>query len=349
MSFVLRDLAEKATRIHKAIQLAGAFSDVSINPTSVQIPNYTRYPQNVLAEFVESSRRTFRKVAQGVVVTASETDSDRLIPWLSDRFDEWGRRGFGVLCIARVAQFEAMFGPLFMREILDCPPYAELLLQGLNGGVAVRHPEYMLSRDIECLYSMYLDAEALVGKTDWKDPPKWARPASENCYSLGRSTIIACFNLLESFTSGLVERHIATHSLGSELSMRVRDSSGSLKKRLTRIVFTMSDNRFNLNLDRVPHERLFGELKRRRDSFVHCSPGLVPTERGEFKEQMLHDIRMPIVQETVRMTLDLIRAVWLGLAFGEEPSWIPRLAQPGGGRRINLTVAPPVLRDPFDQ
>jgi len=81
---------------------------------------------------------------------------------------------------------------------MDCPPYAQILLQGFSGA-AIRHPEYHLASDLALLYNLFLDMEALNDEA----LSQLKVHCSEHSQSLARSVILTCFNLLESFASGL--------------------------------------------------------------------------------------------------------------------------------------------------
>ena len=45
----------------------------------------------------------------------------------------------------------------------------------------------MLARDLELLYSLFIDAENLLKDVNWAEPPNWARYGGENSQSLARS------------------------------------------------------------------------------------------------------------------------------------------------------------------
>jgi len=113
---------------------------------------------------------------------------------------------------------------------------AEILPQP-GTDVAFRHPEYMLVRDLVCLFQLHSDAEALAEGVNWADPPPWAGRASENALGLARTTVLTCFNLLESFVSGLAQAHSMHHP---EMDKRTREAllstKDSLRKRMIAVL-----------------------------------------------------------------------------------------------------------------
>jgi hypothetical protein len=67
---------------------------------------------------------------------------------MRERFDEWQKVEFGLYSLCTAQEFELECGLLRARAKIEVPPYAELLMQGGAHPVAVRHPEYMLARDL---------------------------------------------------------------------------------------------------------------------------------------------------------------------------------------------------------
>ena len=119
--------------------------------------------------------------------------------WFARQFDAWQASGFGSFDLGRVGKFEKEVGPLAFRKHIDCPPYAQILLQGFYGA-AIRHPEYHLATDLALLYNLFLDSQSMMEEAELKKQLH----NSEHNQSLGRSVILTCFfNLLESFVSGL--------------------------------------------------------------------------------------------------------------------------------------------------
>src|SRR5262249_41910105 len=153
----------------------------------------------------------FEDIAKRVFLQWKRNKLPSLVTWFAARFDEWQGDNFGLLDLGRVHEVERAIGLLGHRRIMDCPAYAQLLLQGFHGA-AVRHPEYHLGRDLALLYNLFLDSESIL-----EEAQRLKRPHnSEYSQSLGRSTILTCFNLLESFVSGLAAQFLLENPHASE-------------------------------------------------------------------------------------------------------------------------------------
>ena len=151
-------------------------------------------------------RADFAAHAKLILAKAERKGVPGLAPWMAQEFDRWGAEGGGLFVVGTAMDFESKFGALRARSRIEVPPYAELLLQGWHG-LAIRHPEYMLARDLEFLFLLYQQAEEALSAVNWRTPPEWARYASEHVQALARAVIQTCFNLLEwPFVSSLSAR-----------------------------------------------------------------------------------------------------------------------------------------------
>jgi hypothetical protein len=227
-----------------------------------------------------------------------------------------------------------------VAETLDFPPYTELLLQpGIE--VAFRHPEYMLARDLEFLYELYLDTDLLLGRVHTWPAPEWARAGGENLQTLARTVILSCFNLVESFVSGLARSQIIQQpTLDEQTVRRLLSTQEPLKKRVIAIPRAIAGESISLDINKPPFSDLFGEIKNHRDAFVHCEPGPQLSQRGYAKQALFHDVPLKLVQHSVTSTIEVIRLIWGAVHGRPGPRWLHDLDDTGHFGRVNLTVAP---------
>jgi hypothetical protein len=217
---------------------------------------------------------------------------------------------------------------------MDCPPYAQVLLQGFTSA-AIRHPEYHLGRDIALLYNLLLDAEAALEEANRRR----IRHSTEASQSLARSVILTCFNLLEAFTSGLALAWLIENPEASgDRASRLRENSASLRKRFIEIPALITGNPNLIDGGGPPIEPLFGECKRRRDSFVHCEPGPAPTKWGYVKEHHFNDATLQAASRTVILTFDAICLVWKAVHSKQMPSWLPLRDTNGRFQRMDFSL-----------
>ncbi len=221
-----------------------------------------------------------------------------------------------------------------------------LLLQGAVGGLAFRHPEYHLARDLALLHSLFLDAEELLEPISWTNPPEWAATASgKNSQSLAPAVVIACFNLLESFVAGLARSHVmTTPSLRDEDRKTLLDNKGSLEKRMQKVLRVIKSDAKPLNLSKPPMSNMLsGWIKQHRDAYVHCEPGPEPSRTaGHVKEPMFHRAEKQVVAEAISALLQIIRTTWKYLHGNEGPRWLPEPDAAGRlSRQANLRLRIP--------
>lgn len=333
-------LVRSAVRLKKAWLLAAALAGYSLSRAEALIPDYGRWTHRELQKQVADLEEDLQAALGEILIETPKRITPSAIRWLEDSFDEWATSGFGILVVSTVQEFEAAVGQLRALEVRDVPPYAQVLLQpGIE--VAFRHPEYMLGRDLGLLYGLFRDAEDLLAEVDWSRPPDWAPAASENALTLGRATIECCFNLLEAFTAGLARaRLMSSADLDDDLAGQIRDTSTALKKRIVRVPNLLRDDKTDLDINKPPFSVLFGDVKRRRDSFVHCEPGPQQSERGYVKEDYFHDAFAPEVETAVDVTCDAVCMVWDYVYDRPKPQWLHERGEDGRFVRPNLRLRP---------
>jgi hypothetical protein len=111
------------------------------------VPDYHSWRRKELQQEVFSLREDFADAFQRIVDCPNSLNLQRASRWMAEQFERWQGIGGGLMTICTAQEFEDEFGLLEVRSAIEVPPYAELLLQGAHS-VAVRHPEYMLARDL---------------------------------------------------------------------------------------------------------------------------------------------------------------------------------------------------------
>jgi hypothetical protein len=200
----------------------------------------------------------------------------------------------------------------------------------------------MLARDLEFLYEIYLDTESLLRRVhNWANAPEWASTGSENAQTLARTIVLSCFNLIESFTSGLARAHVMQHpNLDDQTARKLMNTYEPLKKRVLGVPRAISGGVLSLDVNRPPFSELFGRIKDHRDAFVHCEPGDLPSERGYVKETLFHDVSPELARTAVNSTIAAIRLIWNTVHGTTGPKWLRDLDETGRFPRTNLTVVP---------
>jgi len=332
-------LVQSALRLKKAWLVAALLAGHRPTEDEAVIPNYKAWTRKHLQQHVADLEADLHAALGVVLVRAPNRVTSPVVSWLAKRFDEWAATGFGVLVISTAHEFEANVGRFRARDVLDVPPYAQVLLQpGIE--VAFRHPEYMLARDLGLLYGLFQDAEGLLSKVDLSRPPEWAAAASENALALGRATIQCCFNLLEAFTAGLARAKLmSTNNLAEEIATQLRDTRSPLRKRIIKVPGLLRPDKPTLDSTQPPFSILFDDVKVRRDSFVHCEPGPERSERGYVKEELFHDAFAPEVEKAVDATCDVICVVWKHVHDTARPRWLHERREDGRFTRRNLRLS----------
>jgi hypothetical protein len=331
-------LANQALQLKKGWLVLMALSCQGNNLTGndIFIPDYQKFGNKELKRHIQDLEDDFDSAAKRAFLNWKRTKLNSSVQWLAERYDSWLKLGLGIFELGRVYEVEKATGSLFHRKEIDCPPYAQVMLQGFQFS-AIRHPEYHLARDLALLYNLFLDSESIADEF----LEKGIIHSTEHNQSLGRSVILTCFNLLESFISGIgAEYLIENPSARPEIKSKLEDDRLSLRKRL--ILFPDLITRKNHLVDdsKSPFHELLGECKRRRDSFVHCESGDQPTKWGYVKEKNFHDVDAKVFRKTVKLTLEAICFIWKHIHSTEKPSWLPTFGKDGRFSKIEFSLRP---------
>lgn len=263
-------LAQEALRLKKASLLAVAVigADGWLKHHDLVIPDYSTFDRDSLNRHVSGLKAAFQIVAKQLLLDWEPEQVSTVTAWFAQQFDAWQQSGLGLFDLGRVHELEKAIGRLGHRRHMDCPLYAQVLLQGYNGA-AIRHPEYHLARDIALLYNLFMDEAEIRDRATREGRPR----SSEHGQSLARSVILACFNLLESFVSGLTAEWLLKNP-GAPVKIveKLEDTRSSLRTRFVEVPAIITGKAGLLDAKTPPLEPLFGECKQRRDSLVHCEP-----------------------------------------------------------------------------
>jgi hypothetical protein len=337
-------LARRAFALKKAWLLVSCMAGRVQPLKPLTIPEYSQWNRKQLEAECDDLESNLQALFTGLVLSPRNALKPSPLNWLAEQFDRWRESGLGLYTIATVQQFEQRVGVLTAHKQLEVPPYAELLLQpGLV--VALRHPEYMLVRDLGLLYDLYRDAESMCDRIDPLKPPPWAGTAGENTQALARSVIQACFNLLESYISGLARAHVMTHPVDRSVRDKLLDTREPLRKRIRHVPMLITKREYPVAPDDYPLGLLFNDIKRRRDAFVHCEPGPEESGRGYVKEAVFHDISPTVVASAVKATHELIRQTWKFVHEQDGPRWLPPFEPSGRFGKQNLELRPRPKQD----
>jgi hypothetical protein len=291
------------------------------------IPRYDTLPRQLLEQEVRELRERFNS-ALDLILGKPRTNAieARALKWFSEQYD-MVIKAKGPVTLCTLHEFVSSVAPTAMERKADSPPYTELLMQG-SRGLAYRHPEYMLALDVEFNYNIFWQTEELVA-THARLPnlPDWVATAGENVQSLARATILSCFSLLESTVSGLGRAHEMTHPTLTARDRKILiNNHGPLLERLFDVPTLIVGNPPPLHKESLPLCRLFGEIKQRRDAFMHCEPGDQETRAGFVKQDRFHDVTPDVVDDAVHLTVEVVHVLWRhvhGVVKG--PAWLRNL------------------------
>jgi hypothetical protein len=329
-------LAGEAIRLKKAwlclIGLLGKPANVS--EEYLQIANYAAWENKKLKAHIKDLEDDVADLAKRALLDWKRSNFSPTVAWLSQAYDHWESAGFQLFDLGRVQEVERAIGRLGHRRRIECPPYAQVLLQA-HFGAGIRHPEYHLAQDLALLYSLFLDSEAILVDA----LRRRQRRSSEYSQSLARSVIITCFNLLESFVSGLaVGWMMENPNAPATIVAKLQDTRSSLRKRLVQFPSIITGRPGLIDDSCPPIASLFGEHKQRRDSFVHCQPGSGPNQWGYVKEERFHDVQAATVRKTVDLTIESICLIWKAVHGREHPRWLPRKTADGRFERVGVKL-----------
>jgi hypothetical protein len=335
-------LAEQATVLKKAWLLCVAsmgndFIQKNISPAHLSIPNYRLNKPGDLRSEIKDLEYDLKRILNDLVEAPRESLS-RVAQWLAARFDTWQASKPGMFTISTVLDFESNVGRLRARKFMEVPAYGEVFLQPI--GTTIRHPEYFLVRDLGLLWELYLDAERIMQFSERHRRQDWGGRAGENLQSLARSIVIACFNLLEAFASGLARQYLMTHpQVDTGVQKKLEGTYKPLGSRLIALSSLISGKTSSLDINKPPLAVMFGPIKSHRDAFVHCEPGPQSSERGYRKEAVFHDVGRGVVEDALRSTFEIIKTIWADVYGHDKPRWLPEWS---GGRfgNPNLRLCP---------
>jgi hypothetical protein len=343
---VRQQLAKRAMELKKAWSLAALMAGHVPRGLETVIFDYSSWRRKDLEPYIVDQENNLRDALKQILVSPEDGVRSPAVTWLAAQYDRWdaeiqAKGTVEILRLSNAQDFERNIGALLAKDYLDIPPYTELLIQpGIE--LAFRHPEYMLVRDLQCHHDLYRDTERLLLTVNWASPPEWASAASENSQTLARTTILTCFNLLESFVSGLARTHVMLNpNLDAKTVTKLLSTEDPLRKRIVSVPRQILSREPPYDLNRPPFSTMFDRLKQYRDSFVHCEPGEQPSARGGYvKEKLFHDVSPNLVDEVVQTTEAVIKQVWEAVYGVSGPRWLEPRDDKGRYRRQNLTVVP---------
>jgi hypothetical protein len=335
-------LAAEATQRKKAwvmaIALVGKQSNVSAH--DLKIPDYCsgHWQAKKLKRHLNELETDLKSICtEFILLKWSSSTLQKAVRYLATKYDEWCKAREEIWEIDRVHDFERAVGQLGFRNIMECPLYAQVLLQGFQGA-AIRHPEYHLARDLALLNNLFFDAERLSEELFRKR----ISHATEVNQSLARSSILTCFNLLEAFVSGLVAEYIlANPDAASEIIRKLKNpdrTRNSLAARFEDVPCAITGNPNAMAGLKPVLATLFGECKELRNSYVHCVPSVIATSRGASKEGHFHAADAQAVRTTVKHTLEVIRGTWKIVYGREGPRWLKACDPSGRFPSLEVTL-----------
>lgn len=323
-------LQHEATRLHKALIMGIAIhgKTPSLNSEILELHDYSHWPIKALKLYIQELQKILGEIGKHVFQEWNNHTANKAIAWLSIKHDEWITAKQPIWEIGRVYEIEESIGTLGFRRGMECPAYAQLIVQGYNGA-AIRHPEYHLARDMALLNNLFLDAEGILYEHSANQKPH----CSEHSQSLARSVILTCYNLLESFVSGLVTEFVLKNPTASAETVKKleKPKDRSLKERFKDVpsIITGTENAME------QHENiltpLFGIHHRRRHAFVHCEPG-----PSKDKEGLFHETDQKTVKDTVKLSTQAIRAAWSVVYKTDGPRWLPSTDSNGRFDRVDV-------------
>lgn len=289
---------------------------VSLPSGHLDLPSYLDWQIKPLKRHLDDLKRDIDEVGKLLILNGwNASQRNTAVPWLATKYDEWMRSRQPIWEVGRVLEVENAIGKLGIRKRIECPPYAQVLLQAFFGA-AIRHPEYHLAHDLALLNNLFLDAEAIADEHLRNKRPH----SNENSQSLARSVILTCYNLLESFVSGIVTEFVIhnPHAPQETLKRLQKPKDRSLKVRFEEVPALITGVEDVMAPFKNVLSALFGEYQKRRNAFVHCEPGPVTA-----KEAFFHETDAKVVRETISLTISAIRSAWKVVHKTEGPRWLP--------------------------
>ena len=341
-------LIREATRLKKAWLMAVAI----LGKDFLEIPDMGEYAgtdyslrdDKWLVREIGNLRDDFDSLAKLLLTHWNPENLYNTSSWLAGQFDKCVKAAPNVYCIGRVHEVEEKIGRLGIRQLTDCPPYAQIVVQGVFGA-GFRHPEYHLARDLALLYNLFLDSCDLMDEAQRLGKIHH----SQNSQSLGRSVIQTCFSLLEAFITGLASAFVYENPNAPQRTLDLLKGIGpdgrylkpslKLHEKFARFPALIT-GRPNLDISQPPFRDLFGSYKKQRNAFAHPSmPFHAEDGYGVQNEARFHDITLDGVRETVILTCDAIGVVWKMIYGKPQPSWLPLLQSNGRFPGVDAKLA----------
>ena len=156
-------LAMEALQLKRAWLLAAAIIGRCNRMTQKDfaIPNYLSWENKSLKRHIEDLEEDFEDLAKIIFQNWKTSSMSRTTELFANQFEAWEASRSEIFDLGRVQDFEKNAGPLGFRKSMDCPAYAQILLQGFSGA-AIRHPEYHLASDLALLYTLFLESQHLM-------------------------------------------------------------------------------------------------------------------------------------------------------------------------------------------
>lgn len=338
--YKISELAQEASSYKKAwiMSLALFGKPASISSDQLSLQPYLNSEIKPLKRHIEDLQHDLKEVFGKIsAFNVSSPKGKKAVLWLSKKHDEWLQSNEAIWEIGRVQDVEQHLGLLKFREVMECPLYAQVLLQGFLGA-GIRHPEYHLARDIELLNNLFFDSEAVSAESLRTK----VQHGTEVNQSLARSTILTCFNLLEAFVSGLVAEYIMANPDAPDETIRKLKNPdrtrNSLAARFEDVPGIIAGKPGVMESSRPVLTQLFGECKDRRNAYVHCVPAATASARGAAKEARFHETDAAAVRKTVNVTIQAIRAAWKCIHGKDGPRWLRQPETSGCFSRTNKPV-----------
>lgn len=321
-------LTVRAVFLRKAGIMVAELAGLNPHGRMVVVEDYGNWDKDRLKSEVRALEAKLVADAGTLLAEPKRVLSVPALGWFYVQFVRWEQTRFRFLHLGTVQAFEKGVGILFARRSMDIPPYAELLLQP-RMGVAFRHPECMLAYDVRHLRHLY--GQALTASVPGLRAFRYGDDAlgSAEAQGLARTTILTCFNLLESFVSGLARAHVMTHpDLAEDAQTKLLSTRGALSKRVVAVPRFLLGREPRFNAQHPLFKHVFDDLKPFRDAFVHCEPGADVSAHGYVKEQYFHAVPPELVDDVVQSVHDAIHVIWQDLHGADGPHWVNELMRP---------------------
>lgn len=316
------DLIKNTKKHHEALNLLWALIGKEnlclldqTNNICFDIPDYTTWPIKSLKTRLNLLNKDIDAAAKIVLKTDFKKERGKKIQWLSENYSLWRQNNNPIWNLGYVNHIEKCIGELNHREQIECPLYAHVLLQGFYGA-AIRHPEYHLARDLELFNNLYfnnIDQEKQILD-------------DEAMQSLGRCIVLICFNLLEAFVNGLIAEHdLKCNNALDEKCIRLNrpeKTRNYLAARFFDVTCILSDNDKAIEDVKSNYDYIFSEIKELRNSYVHCVPSSLASNRGKKKEQLFYTTDSETIGKTVNSTILIIKNSWKQIYKKDGPRWL---------------------------